>query len=232
MKVSKGKKSQGFTVDNFTKRGLRRPRGAPYNVIEYLDFDCEYRRFLLSTKKIEVTFFNGESFEILYNFDATRTEKDRLLINWDTLSPLFGGVTPPGCRNFVRLSKITSFVEKHIHLDQCDVGLHNSCFCGRTPPDDLHIYWDSCSRQHFHHFCSVHVRSWLLLYLYPKILMEESEELFHESLRERHATNPDVLEYYSTGKYKDTWMLLDSARFFGYSSPQQWKVNDCCDNLV
>lgn len=192
---------------------------APLASSWYLKFDHEYRRFLLSTNKIEVTFFNGDVFQILYNFDATRTEEDRLLINWDTLTPLFGGVVPSGFRSFVRLSKIAQFVEKRVHLDQCEVGLHNSCFCGRTPPDDLDVFWDSCSDQHSHHFCSLHVRSWLYLHLQPKILFQESEQLFYEAIFVTHSSNPDVLKYYSMPSSKDTQILLDSARSLGYSSP-------------
>lgn len=217
MELQKHKKSQRPTVDDFAKRGFHLPRGAPFNVNRYLNFDHEYRRFLLSTNKIEVTFFNGESFQVLYNFDGTRTEEDRLLINWDTLTPLFGGVAPSGNRGFVRLPKIAKFVEKSVHLDQCEVGLHNSCFCGRTPPDDLDIFWDSC--QHFHHFCSLHVRSWLYLYLHPKILREESEQLFYETVWLGHSSNLDVLKYYAMKDCKDTEILLDSARSLGYSNP-------------
>ncbi|CAF4831261.1 unnamed protein product [Pieris macdunnoughi] len=219
MALQEEKKSQSFTVNDFAKRGFRLPCGAPFSVNRYLHFDSEYRRFLLSMNKIEVTFFNGKSFQVLYNFDGTRTEEDRLLINWDTLTPLFGGVAPSGYRSFVRLSKIAKFVERRIHLDQCEVGLRNSCFCGRTPPDDLDNFWDSCSVQHFHHFCSLHVRSWLYLYLHPNILCQESKELFYETVWLRHSNNLDVLAYYSMGPCEDTEILLDAARSLGHSSP-------------
>lgn len=218
MALQKEKKSKVFTVNDFTKRGFHRPCGAPYNMSRYMEFDREYRRFLLSMNKIEVTFFNDKSFKILYNFDAARPEEDRLLINWDTLTPLFGGVTPSGFRSFVRLAKISTFVEKRIHLDQCEVGLHNSCFCGRTPPDDLDFFWDSCSDEHFHHFCSSHVRSWLWLYLHPKILSQESKPLFYNAIWNAHPSNPDVMLYYLMTGSENTDILLDSARSFGRSS--------------
>ncbi|BAF45680.1 repeat element protein-c5.1 [Ichnoviriform fugitivi] len=219
MALRKEKTTKKFSLDDFTKRGFRRPRGAPFNVSRYAMFDQEYRRFLLSMNKIEVTFFNNKSFKILYNFDAERPEEDRLLINWDTLTPLFGGVTPSGVRSFVRLAKIATFVQKHIHLDQCEVGLHNSCFCGRTPPDDLDIFWDSCGDQHFHHFCSLHVRSWLWLYLHPKILSQESGPLFYNAVWNAHPSNLDVLQYYLMTGSNNTDILLDSARSLGHSSP-------------
>ncbi|CAK1542083.1 unnamed protein product [Leptosia nina] len=204
-------------LDTFTKRGFRRSSRTLIGEKAYSQCHNAYRRFLLNTSKIDVTFFNGESFQVLYNFDATRRKEDSLLINWDTLTPLFGGVIPKCHRSFVRLERISNFVEKHIHLDKCKVGMYNFCSCTGTQPEYPDIYWDTYDDRRSHHYCSIHVRSWLYLYLKPKILLQESEQLFYEAIQEAHVDNPNAFKYYTPEVCRDTDILLESARSLGDS---------------
>nr|BAF45767.1 c166.1 [Tranosema rostrale ichnovirus] len=211
--MSSQEEASGASLMNiFTQCGPFIPSGAPYNAEEMKKFHEECRRMFSATRKLKATFFNGKQLEIEYNFDAGRIDQDLLLINWHTLQPLFGGNRMPGTEHLSRLSKISDFIENSVHLDKCSFGTRDSCSCGKDSPDKVEMLGDVCGDQHFHHVCSLHVRSWLLRYLEPAILLRESKQLFHELIAKIHQHNPAVMDYYSTADPKNTEVLLEAAR--------------------
>lgn len=201
-----------FPVDTFTFRGPAIPDGAPFSISEYMLFNTAYGQFLASIRTLDLTFLNGKACPVRYSFDATRPEEDRLLINWDWLMPLFWG-PPPGERDFVGLPTILDFVEKTIRFEKCKAVAVDTCSCGKKPKEAVVSPGRECKNQlHWHHFCTAHVSKWLTHYMVPAILLKESKEMFSAIIAKLHPSNPDILEYYSTGIRTDTQVLLDSAR--------------------
>ncbi|CAH2088339.1 unnamed protein product [Euphydryas editha] len=50
----------------------------------------------MSCHKLTATFFNKKTLEIEYNFDITKTGRERVLIRFDCLLPILGGLLAPG----------------------------------------------------------------------------------------------------------------------------------------
>lgn len=200
-----------FPVDTFTFRIASIPQGAPFSVTEFARFDTAYRQFLGSIRELDSTFLNGQACPVRYSFDATRPEEDRLLIDWDWLTPLFWG-PPPGERNFVRLHTIVEFVEKKVRFQKCTTVTSDTCSCGKKPNEVISPRRECKNRLHWHHFCNAHVSAWLTNYLVPAILQKESKDMFTAIIAKVHQDDPDILEYYSMGERTDSQVLLDSAR--------------------
>ncbi|AIK25632.1 Rep1 [Hyposoter didymator ichnovirus] len=118
----------------------------------------------LSTHRFTTRFINWEPIEIEYNFDPERTD-NRVLINWDYLRPVFGGVTPQQTEKFLSHRDLKKFVDKHVNLNKCTLFVYASCPCkGQTDDQTARRHekmLTSCEEQHFHHYCSDHVNSWL-----------------------------------------------------------------------
>lgn len=193
--MSEQGRSLTFPVDTFTIRGPAIPHEAPFTVAEYMQFSTAYKQFLDAIHTIEVTFLNGATFPVQYNFDATRMEGDRLLINWDWLAHIFGTM-PPGEISFVRVPTILHFIKKRVNLNKCCAADGDTC-C-RRKKNAAEIPKHECQFEHFHHYCSLHLSTWVVHYLVPVILMKESEELF-KILTNARQNNPDVMDYYATG---------------------------------
>lgn len=134
----------------------------------------------MSTHRITTTFINGDRLDIEYNYDPARKRKDRYLINMDSLSPIFGGVSVPWKEKFVSISTCTDFVEMHVHLNMCSGGRYSSCSCpgetlaGERVPTFAKHSQVTCKYEHVHHYCAQHVRQWLLLIVDSSIVHSES----------------------------------------------------------
>ncbi|AIK25648.1 Rep1 [Hyposoter didymator ichnovirus] len=121
----------------------------------------------LSTYKCKTKFINGEELEIEYNFDPTRTEGSRILINIDSLSSVFGGVVSTTMDKFASISKLENFIRMHVHLNMCSNRRYASCPChlvndgGRGCEEFVKSLVRACEHGHFHHYCDQHVESWL-----------------------------------------------------------------------
>lgn len=205
--MSEQERSLTFPVDTFTIRGPAIPHEVPFTMAEYMQFSTAYKQFFDAIHTIEVTFLNGATFPVQYNFDATRMEGDRLLINWDWLAHIFGTM-PPGEMSFVRVPMILHFIKKRVNLNKCCAAAGDTC-CWKKNAAEIPKH--ECQFEHFHHYCSLHLSSWVVLYLVPVILMKESEELF-KILTNAHQNNADVMDYYATGDRTGTEVLLESAR--------------------
>ncbi|AIK25672.1 Rep2 [Hyposoter didymator ichnovirus] len=132
-----------------------------------------------STHKIAIEFFNEEILNIEYNFDASRTKDQQFLFNVETLSPVFGGVVPPGTNQFLSASKLENFLRMHVHLNMCSRRQFAACSCHELkcgtytgvkivkPPKV------ACRYGHFHHFCSQHVRDWVDIFLMSAVVKKE-----------------------------------------------------------
>lgn len=122
----------------------------------------------LSTHKCTTWFINGKELKIEYNFNPTRVEEERVLVNVNCLLPVFGGIIMPAMEQFTSLTKVQDFVRMHVHVNMCSNCEHASCPChlrnverdGNYEPirDQL---MDTCNYNHFHHYCSQHVLHWL-----------------------------------------------------------------------
>lgn len=199
-----------FPVDTFTIRGPYVPAGAPFGITQFIAFQTAYQQFLQSDRTLDLTFLNGKTCPVAYNFDARRPKEDRLLINWDWLMPLFWG-PPPGDRNYVRLRTIVEFVQKKLHFQKCKAVAGDTCSCDKRPNKVVSPGRECKNKLHWHHFCTAHVSAWLTNYLVPAILLKESKEMFNAIIAKVHQTNPDILEYYFMGERTDTQLLLDAA---------------------
>ncbi|ULM71606.1 repeat element 7 protein [Diadegma fenestrale ichnovirus] len=144
----------------------------------------------LSTHKIAVTFLNGKSLKIEYNFDASRTKQHRILFNVETLMPVFGWVVPPGTQQFLSVPKLQNFIRMHVHLNMCSGRQYATCLCYQlkcstytgvpmVKPPEI-----ACKYGHFHHYCSQHVMNWLNFYLTPNVLLREMPNLYDEDMAE------------------------------------------------
>lgn len=144
----------------------------------------------LSTHKIAMTFLNGKRLQIEYNFDASRPKQDRILYNVETLRPVFGGVVPPGTNQFLSASRLQNFIRMHVHLDMCTGRQHAACLCHKFKCgtySGVRIVKPSevvCGSEHFHHYCSQHVRNWLNFYLASNVALREMPSLFNEDMAE------------------------------------------------
>lgn len=171
----------------------------------------------LSTHTFEATFLNGRRLDIEYNFDPARTKRNRVLINLDHLSPIFGGTMPSATDKFINISELYNFVEKEVHLNTCSNHQRACCPCHlRHGAEKFYGLFmkpsvDECERGHFHHFCWEHVISWLNQYLYTSILLQESKKLFDEEIAEQYSYFPEHIDYFQTGKRATPEFLLNSA---------------------
>ncbi|AHY22002.1 repeat element 19 [Diadegma semiclausum ichnovirus] len=200
-----------FPVDTFMIRGPAIPYGAPFSLVEFIRFHTAYQKFVRSMRNLDLTFLNGKACTVRYNFDATRPEEDRLLINWDRLMPLFWK-PPPAERDVVRVPEILKFVEKKLRFRKCKAVSGDTCICGNNPHKVVSPGSECTNKLHWHHFCTAHVSAWLTHYMVPGILLKESKEMFHAMIAKVHRDDPAILEFYSTGERTDTQLLLDSAR--------------------
>ncbi|ULM71690.1 repeat element 34 protein [Diadegma fenestrale ichnovirus] len=160
---------------------------------KFLDFE-DYRNFIrafipigeeneyirrrlwqLSTHKYDATFCNKKQLEIEYNFDPARMPEDRVLVNVESLLPVFGGIVPSDTPQFTSTTQLYDFVRCHVHLDMCTEQYYSSCFCkGIRENQDFTLFLQECSFEHFHHFCWRHV-AWWLEDLNTSIILEESK---------------------------------------------------------
>ncbi|BAF45666.1 repeat element protein-b15.1 [Ichnoviriform fugitivi] len=124
----------------------------------------------LSTYKCETKFIDGKQLEIEYNFDATRPEENRILINTESLLPVFGGIISTTMDKFASISKLENFVRMHVHLNMCSDRRYASCPChlvndgGPGCEEFVKSLVHVCGHGHFHHYCSKHVESWLKIF--------------------------------------------------------------------
>lgn len=175
----------------------------------FLDFE-DYRNFIrafipngeeneyiskklweLSTHKYNATFCNKKQLEIEYNFDAARMPEERVLINLESLLPIFGEIVPPGTSQFTSVTPLYDFVQRHVHLNMCSHGYYSSCFCNETEEnEDFPLSLQECNFGHFHHFCWRHV-SWWLEDLDFYINLEESRKTATKLL----SRSPHIFRY-------------------------------------
>ncbi|BAF45725.1 repeat element protein-d6.2 [Ichnoviriform fugitivi] len=180
----------------------------------------------LSTHTFEATFFNGKRLPIIYNFDAARMKEERVLIDTESLVPVFGGILPPAMEGFRSIPEVHKFIEMHVDVNLCSEGRHACCPChllyddddddddddedafGRfaKPPVD-----DECKHGHFQHYCPQHVTSWLNHYLNTAILLRESKELFNDNIAEQYSFFAEDIVYFQTGKRATLEHLLKTA---------------------
>ncbi len=151
----------------------------------------------LSTHKFKAEFLNGKQLEIEYNFDSTRTKENRILINLDSLSPVFAGTAVPVVHKFTSVSKLNKYLKKHVHLTKC-----------------LNHRRDRCDRRHVYHECWKNVVRWLTGCLQTLILLQEAKRLFSDNITYQYSIVPDDIVHYQTDK-RETWKFLqDNATKF------------------
>ncbi|BAF45588.1 c3.2 [Tranosema rostrale ichnovirus] len=154
-----------------------------------------------STYKYTTKFINGKRMEITYNFNPSRSEKDRIRINLDSLRPVFGGLVPPAMHKFTNVSKLENFITVHVHLNMCSNRRFASCPChlinanNEVCEEFVKPAIDACSHGHFHHYCSDHVETWLKILENTLICRQELGELFSEDIAEMSLLSVDDIVY-------------------------------------
>lgn len=124
----------------------------------------------VSTYKCKTKFINGKQLEIEYNFDPTRAKENRILINIDTLLPVFGGIASTTMDKFASISKLENFIKMHVHVNMCSERRYASCPChlvndgGQGCEEFVKSLVNTCEHGHFHHYCGKHIESWLKIF--------------------------------------------------------------------
>lgn len=119
------------------------------------------------------TFINGKELGIRYNFNPYRNMESRILVDRNSLLPIFGGIVLRTMNEFASMSELHNFVKMHVHLNKCSDYHYASCSCHLPYYDsrrhnstmDHFATRDNCRYGHFHHYCSEHVLYWLHFYL-------------------------------------------------------------------
>lgn len=180
-----------------TRKKIDLPLDIILHMADYLTFD-DFRNFIrflwpkndenhlvraklwrLSTHKYTISFINGKQLEIEYNFDRLRATEERILINVNSLLPVFGGIASAALDEFTNIPKLCKFVRMSVHLNTCSKYQHASCPCHLRNMDNVghgafrEPLVDSCKYRHFHHFCSLHVTYWLKYFLYSSIMRRQ-----------------------------------------------------------
>lgn len=121
----------------------------------------------LTTHKCTAWFINGKQLTIVYNFNPSRVEEERVLVNVNSLLPVFGDITP-AMEEFTSLTKLQNFMRMRVNADICSNCEHASCPCHLRNVERHGNYeplrdqsTDTCNYNRFHHYCLQHVWHWL-----------------------------------------------------------------------
>lgn len=183
------------------------------------DEDIQKKMWKISTHNIDAMFFNRNFVNIEYNFDSERIKEDRILININSLLPVFGGVITTDMKQFMNLSELNKFVKTHVHLNKCSNYQFASCYCHNQ--DDFEEFCrifvdhsdEPCEYGHVHHYCNNHVAWWIKSFLNSLILLKESQQLFNELIAEQCAVAcPSWTTFFQTGYCATTEFLQDRVR--------------------
>lgn len=141
------------------------------------------RLWQLSTYTAEVPFITGERLSIQFNYDPWREIQDCILINVETLTPIFGRVMHQAVEKFTSVSKLENFVSMHVHLNTCSDYRYRSCQCHLKTcnPNEARAFAimpsdEDCKFGHFHHYCSRHVNDWLKFFVNPWLIAVEENK--------------------------------------------------------
>lgn len=148
----------------------------------------------MSTNKMTIEFLNGQQLEIEYNFDTSRKEDEHVLINFNSLLPVFGGIPPLVKNTFKNPPEMMNFVQMNILLNECLNYRYASCPCHLNLVPDIAAQFEqtsfdhTCESGHIHHYCSLHVEYWVaflfdLLYMRLKEGESCDEEASEQYLR-------------------------------------------------
>lgn len=139
----------------------------------------------MSTHRINTKFLNTKRLIVEYNYDPARMEE--VLLNVETMLPVFGGIVPPFVDKFLSVRTLVQFVRMHVHLNMCMVCRYSSCPCYPGIVEEheyvapVNAEEETCERGHFHHYCSHHVIHWMKYYLEPMIISRQTDDLFGEN---------------------------------------------------
>ncbi|CAH2096478.1 unnamed protein product [Euphydryas editha] len=119
----------------------------------------------------QVDSYNKKFLEIEYNFDITKTGRERVLIKLDCLLPFLGRVLPPGMDEYVCITELDQFIKDNLNLDYYYADNHCK-WCSDYHVSPFKESTESkCEPSHFHHFSGEHIIGWFDgHYLYPFIL--------------------------------------------------------------
>lgn len=183
------------------------------------DEAVQQKLWQLSTHNLDVMFFNRKFVNIEYNFDSERIEEDRILININSLLPVFGGAVTTDMKPFMNLCELNKFIKTHIYLNRCSNYQFASCLChkmndfeefSRVFAENLD---EPCEYGHFHHYCNNHVAWWIKSSVKSVILLQESRQLFNEFIAEQCASAcPSWTTFFQTGYRATVEFLQDRVR--------------------
>lgn len=163
----------------------------------------------LNVKTFEATFYNGKRLRVDYLFNPEIMGEKCLRVGINSLSPLFGGMTPPGIHRFTYISELRNHI-RLIRMNACSQGAYDSCFCGRRGRPSKENSDRPCPDLHWHHYCASHVFLWVVWYLERAIQLKES--LKHYSHRMSEVHGPSTGADYSIGEKATAEYWLEWAR--------------------
>ncbi len=140
----------------------------------------------LSTNIFPATFLNGKHIELEYNYDQTRPRDERVQIRLQALSPILGETMSSGARPFVSVLDVEDVLKSSPGLHQCGDGIYTPC---SNLAAELQVEEDTCSFQHFHHYCPIHVNAWFKWYLPKAIALREED--YDVLVKNEDSQNPD-----------------------------------------
>ncbi|AHY22007.1 repeat element 21 [Diadegma semiclausum ichnovirus] len=156
--------------------------------------------------RVYAIFLNRKPLEVRYYFEDKETE-GLIMIDVNSLLPIFGGFRPPAARSFETLDKLSTFVQENFHFNECSDYRYADCICHllanrfQTEYPQLEMFPSSgCPLRHFHHACGSCVNLWLNEYLRVLILRRESRPLFNMAAQEicsRVPLSADFDDYYN-----------------------------------
>lgn len=169
-----------------------------------------------STHRLCIQFINDKDLDIEYRVEHTRTNKKRVVVNGNTLSPVFGGQLPPDTEILEDVKELNAFVETHVHLNTCNDHRHASCPCHLDADPETAAKFkpsldDVCDAGHFHHFCSRHVNYWLSHVLEPTITDSINGEPYIEDLTSDSNFVLRTAVYFRNGKeiFQSGFLIMD-----------------------
>lgn len=180
----------------------------------YHDEDESVRKKLWqkSTHWMRTEFINGKHLDVEYNYDHTRVAEQQVLINVNTLLPLFGGLIPRNMEtSFVDVERINVFVETSVRVNNCRAHAYASCPCHLNVDPEAAGEFEpplenGCADGHFHHFCSEHVIHWLTY------VLKTSIKNLEEGSFDEQATSAFLRFLGETIYYRDGTPMFRSSR--------------------
>lgn len=172
---------------------------------------------------VNVLFLNRKPLEVNYYIEDSGTEEPLIMMDTESLLPIFGGRRPTVLDDYESLDSLCDFVDKNVNYDECSNYEYADCICNlmgkREVPTGTKVNVlppSDCWYRHFHHACRTCVKSWLLEYLRMLILHRECQPAYEMAAEEICS------RVFITDNYKE-FLVQDYSEFYLWIS-QRWSL--------